>query len=168
MSDRLSPQREAEIRKHIAELVYSTYGQRDTERTLAIVDAVMPAVRAGVAAELAAVRAERDEAQAAAERLKGQRSFLLKQIQKRGARSGEADAVIRQFLSGDEDVFVPRTERAYWVDIAAALNAAEAAGMPVGIDLDGTLTDNRAWSVIWDREAKKWAVAGYDAEEAAS
>ncbi|MFJ2697487.1 hypothetical protein ACIO5Z_14835 [Streptomyces rochei] len=57
---RLSPEREAETRKHIAELIYPTYGQRDTERTLAIADAVMPAVRAALLAELAAVRAERD------------------------------------------------------------------------------------------------------------
>ncbi|WP_309049029.1 hypothetical protein [Streptomyces sp.] len=70
MTDRLTPQRETEIRKHIAELIYPTYGQRDTERTLAIADAVMPAVRAGVAAELAAVRAERDEARARVRELK--------------------------------------------------------------------------------------------------
>lgn len=69
MTDRLSPQRETEIREHIAELIYPTYGQRDSERTLAIVEAVMPAVRAGVAAELAAVRAERDELQARSRRL---------------------------------------------------------------------------------------------------
>jgi len=62
MSERLSPEREAETRKHIAELIYPTYGQRDTERTLAIADAVMPAVRAALLAELAAVRAERDQA----------------------------------------------------------------------------------------------------------
>ena len=62
MTDRLSPEREAETRKHIAELIYPTYGQRDTERTLAIADAVMPAVRAALLAELAAVRAERDQA----------------------------------------------------------------------------------------------------------
>ncbi|WP_322500853.1 hypothetical protein TR631_12665 [Streptomyces rochei] len=59
---RLSPEREAETRKHIAELIYPTYGQRDTERTLAIADAVMPAVRAALLAELAAVRTERDQA----------------------------------------------------------------------------------------------------------
>ncbi|WP_435643813.1 hypothetical protein ACR9VJ_26160 [Streptomyces sp. H49] len=41
---------ETAVRQHIAELIYPTYGQRDTERTLAIVDAVMPAVRAAVAA----------------------------------------------------------------------------------------------------------------------
>ena len=60
---------------------------------------------------------------------------------------------------------LPRTERSYWVDIADALNAAEKAGMPVGIDLDGTLTDHTTWSVIWDRKAEQWAVAGYDTEE---
>ncbi|CAL9371737.1 hypothetical protein [Streptomyces sp. enrichment culture] len=66
MTARLSPEREAETRRHIAELIYPTYGQRDTERTLAIADAVMPAVRTALLAELAAVRAERDRATAAA------------------------------------------------------------------------------------------------------
>lgn len=65
------------------------------------------------------------------------------------------------------EVFVPRTERSYWVDIAAALNAAHAAGMPVGVDLDGTLTDHNAWSVVWDRVAERWAVAGYEDEDTA-
>lgn len=59
---------------------------------------------------------------------------------------------------------VPRTERSIWQSITDALNAAHAAGMPVGIDLDGTLTDHNAWSVIWDRDAKQWVLAGYDAE----
>ncbi|MDX2707308.1 hypothetical protein PV350_31300 [Streptomyces sp. PA03-6a] len=58
--------------------------------------------------------------------------------------------------------FTPRTEREHWVAIADALNAAHQAGMPVGIDLDGTLTDHRAWSVIWDRDGERWTVAGYD------
>ncbi|MEU1087698.1 hypothetical protein ABZ401_12860 [Streptomyces sp. NPDC005892] len=62
----------------------------------------------------------------------------------------------------DPTPFVPRTEREYWVDIANALNAAEAVGMSVGIDLDGTLTDHNAWSVAWDRETERWALAGYD------
>lgn len=62
------------------------------------------------------------------------------------------------------EVVVPRTERSYWVAIADALNAAESAGMAVGIDLDGTLTDHNAWSVIWDRDAKQWILAGYDSE----
>ncbi|WP_063795168.1 hypothetical protein [Streptomyces silaceus] len=56
----------------------------------------------------------------------------------------------------------PRTERAHWVDIANALNAAADAGMPVGIDIDGTLTDRNAWSVVWDAAAARWTVAGYD------
>ncbi|MFE1264443.1 hypothetical protein ACFW5X_28435 [Streptomyces albogriseolus] len=56
----------------------------------------------------------------------------------------------------------PRTERQRWQDIADALNAAHAAGMPVGIDLDGTLTDRNAWSVVWDRSAERWTVAGYE------
>lgn len=58
--------------------------------------------------------------------------------------------------------FVPRTERSYWVAIADALNAANAAGMPIGIDLDGTLTDHNAWAVIWNRETERWEVGGYD------
>jgi hypothetical protein len=62
--------------------------------------------------------------------------------------------------------FVPRTERSYWEDIAAALNAAHSVGMPVGIDLDGTLTDRNAWSVVWDRAAEQWAVAGYEDDDA--
>lgn len=62
--------------------------------------------------------------------------------------------------------FVPQTERSRWVDIADVLNAAHDAGMPVSIDLDGTLTDHRGWSVVWDRETERWTVAGYeDAEE---
>lgn len=71
-------------------------------------------------------------------------------------------------LTTKADVFVPRTERQRWQDIADALNAAHAAGMPVGIDLDGTLTDHRMWSVVWDRDAERWTVAGYedDAEQA--
>ncbi|MFF3310519.1 hypothetical protein [Streptomyces sp. NPDC002952] len=60
---------------------------------------------------------------------------------------------------------VTQTERAHWVDIAAALNAAQVAGMSVGIDLDGTLTDHTAWSVIWDSETERWTVAGYDADK---
>ncbi|MFJ4624296.1 hypothetical protein [Streptomyces sp. NPDC088812] len=64
----------------------------------------------------------------------------------------------------DAEVFVPRTERSYWVAIADALNAAHSVGMAVGIDLDGTLTDRNAWSVVWDRNAERWTVAGYEDE----
>jgi hypothetical protein len=60
------PQELDGVRKHIAELVYATYGQRDTERTLGIADAVMPAVRAalvsataGLLARVAELEAER-------------------------------------------------------------------------------------------------------------
>lgn len=69
---------------------------------------------------------------------------------------------VRIFLEADRDDATPRTERSYWVAIADALNAAHTAGMPVGIDLDGTLTDHRTWSVIWDSDAERWTVAGYD------
>jgi hypothetical protein len=58
--------------------------------------------------------------------------------------------------------FVPRTEREYWVDIADALNAANAAGMPVGIDMEGILTDHQAWAVVWNREQQRWEVGGYE------
>ncbi|NUS82998.1 MAG: hypothetical protein HOY75_09640 [Streptomyces sp.] len=68
----------------------------------------------------------------------------------------------------DQTTAVPRTERSHWADIAAALNAAVDAGMPVSIDLDGTLTDHNAWSVIWDPTTKRWEVAGYDDEDDAS
>ncbi|WP_053913677.1 hypothetical protein [Streptomyces sp. TP-A0875] len=71
---------------------------------------------------------------------------------------GQADALAEQ-------PFVPRTERDYWQAIADALNAANRAGMPVGIDLDGTLTDHRMWSVVWDRDAKRWDVAGYEDDD---
>ncbi|MGV2914648.1 hypothetical protein [Streptomyces alfalfae] len=57
------PQREAEIREQVASAIYPTYGQENRNRSLAIADLVMPAVRE-VVAELAAVRAERDEARA--------------------------------------------------------------------------------------------------------
>ncbi|WP_369213890.1 hypothetical protein [Streptomyces flavofungini] len=71
MSDRLTSQRAAEIREKIASAIYLTYGQEDRNRSLAIADLVMPAVRKVVAAELAAVRAERDEARAGSVRLAG-------------------------------------------------------------------------------------------------
>lgn len=61
---------------------------------------------------------------------------------------------------------VPRTERSYWDDIATALNAALAVGMSVGVDLDGTLTDHNAWSVVWDQAAERWAVSGYEEQPA--
>lgn len=58
--------------------------------------------------------------------------------------------------------FVPRTERQHWQNITDALNAANEAGMPVGIDLDGTLTDHNSWSVVWNPKAGRWELAGYD------
>lgn len=58
--------------------------------------------------------------------------------------------------------FVPRTERSYWVTIADALNAAATAGMPVGINMEGILTDHNAWAVVWNREQERWEVGGYD------
>ncbi|MFL0393520.1 hypothetical protein ACH0CM_12425 [Streptomyces albus] len=52
---------ETAAHQHIAELLYPTYGQRDTNRSLAIADAVMPAVRKAVdicvTAEVARLRA---------------------------------------------------------------------------------------------------------------
>ncbi|MFS0695102.1 hypothetical protein [Streptomyces nitrosporeus] len=67
--------------------------------------------------------------------------------------------------TAEQAAAAPRTERAYWQDIADALNAAQAAGMPVGIELDGTLTDHRAWSVVWDRNAERWTLTGYEGDE---
>lgn len=76
---------------------------------------------------------------------------------------------IRSYLDAKfPEKSAPRTERAHWQAIADALNAAHSAGMPIGIDLDGTLTDHNAWSVIWDRDAEQWILAGYDAEGGAS
>lgn len=60
MTARLSPQREAEIAGQIADAIYPTYGQKNRNRSLAIADLIMPAVREAVAAELSAVCAERD------------------------------------------------------------------------------------------------------------
>ncbi|WP_406168914.1 hypothetical protein [Streptomyces sp. NBC_00996] len=79
----------------------------------------------------------------------------------------EARAKVAGWLAPSEDAvtFVPRTERSHWVSIADALNAAHSAGMAVGIDLDGTLTDHHMWSVIWDRAAERWTVAGYEVED---
>lgn len=71
-------------------------------------------------------------------------------------------AELRSLCGPAAEPVVPRTERSYWEDIAAAMNAAESVGMSIGIDLDGTLTDRNAWSVVWDRDAKQWAVAGYE------
>lgn len=72
-------------------------------------------------------------------------------------------------LRSDEDEqpepFIPRTEREYWVDIANALNAANAAGMPVGIDIEGILTDHRMWAVVWNREQERWEVGGYEDDD---
>ncbi|MEE4540947.1 hypothetical protein V2S66_03065 [Streptomyces sp. V4-01] len=58
--------------------------------------------------------------------------------------------------------FVPRTEREHWVAIADALNACNAAGMPVGIDMEGILTDHTAWAVVWNRDQERWEVGGYE------
>jgi hypothetical protein len=67
----------------------------------------------------------------------------------------------------DEPAAVPRTERARMVAIAEALNAAEAAGLALGIDLDGTITDHNAWSVVWLTTEKRWTVAGWEDGEPA-
>lgn len=116
-------------------------------------------------AELQAERHSTNEALSdAAEALRANRD----RIAELEAELAQPDAITRriaptQALSDAEgEPGVPRTERSYWVDIAAALNAAEAAGMPVCIDLDGTLTDHNTWSVVWDRTAEQWTVAGYD------
>ncbi|WP_435969347.1 hypothetical protein [Streptomyces sp. Qhu_M48] len=83
-----------------------------------------------------------------------------------GGRPGYHTVTVKQLLTAmsdaDDEPFIPRTERAYWLDIADALNAAGRVGMAVGIDLDGTLTDHNAWSVVWNRETARWELAGYD------
>ncbi|MFJ7417931.1 hypothetical protein ACIQXD_04880 [Streptomyces uncialis] len=58
----------------------------------------------------------------------------------------------------------PQTERSYFVAIADALNAVPN-DQPLGIDLDGTITDHENWSVVWNAEASRWEVAGYDDEK---
>ncbi|PAX88893.1 hypothetical protein CLM85_06330 [Streptomyces albidoflavus] len=63
-------------------------------------------------------------------------------------------------LADAAEAEAPRTERSRWQAVADALNAIDV----LGIDLDGTLTDHNAWSVVWDRGAERWAVSGYDAE----
>lgn len=73
-------------------------------------------------------------------------------------------ALIKANAAQQRDETAPRTERSYWVAIADALNAAHTDGLGLGIDLDGTLTDHNAWSVIWDRDTQQWTVAGYDDE----
>ena len=52
--------------------------------------------------------------------------------------------------------------RSYWDAIATALNAANAAGMPVGIDIEGILTDHHTWAVVWNRAAERWEVGDYE------
>lgn len=79
-----------------------------------------------------------------------------------------ADKLSRGAVRENNLLMPPRTERSYWVGIANVLNEATAAGMPVGIDLDGTLTDRNAWSVVWDRDAERWTVAGYEHDEVTS
>ncbi|KND29894.1 hypothetical protein [Streptomyces stelliscabiei] len=78
----------------------------------------------------------------------------------------EVARLLREFgtLPADTAFPVPRTERSYWQDIAAALNAAVAAGMPIGIDIDGTVTDHNAWSVVWNAPLEQWTVSGYEAD----
>jgi hypothetical protein len=103
------------------------------------------------------------------------RDDLITILRHGGARTDETanyvvDAFAHEVLrkEAEQQKATPKTERSLWQAIADALNAAESAGMAVGIDLDGTLTDHNAWSVIWDRDAKRWALAGYDAEGGAS
>lgn len=96
-------------------------------------------------------------------RLRAQVAALLAERHETNEFLDDAVQALRARNAADgAEVFVPRTERSRWVDIAAALNAAHDAGMPVGIDLDGTLTDRHMWSVVWDRESERWTVAGYE------
>ncbi|MFM9373324.1 hypothetical protein [Streptomyces sp. Da 82-17] len=73
------------------------------------------------------------------------------------ARPTRAEA-LREAASAEQDSL--RTDRSRWQTLADALNSAGA----IGIDLDGTITDHETASVVWDRDAKRWAVADYDTE----
>ncbi|GAA2686148.1 hypothetical protein GCM10010400_57980 [Streptomyces aculeolatus] len=133
------------------------------------------------------------------EKLRAQRRFLLEQVRRKDAASGEGNRALADFLAEHDaqtdgadfplrgghdnpcayaagigptctcskrdggEAEAPRTERSRWQAIADALNAVDA----IGIDLDGTLTDHRTWSVVWDRAAERWVVAGYDDDTAA-
>ncbi|NUP35950.1 MAG: hypothetical protein HOY76_02740 [Streptomyces sp.] len=103
------------------------------------------------------------------------RDDLITILRHGGARTDETanyavDAFANEVLrkEAEQQKAIPKTERALWQAITDALNAAQAAGMVVGIDLDGTLTDHNAWSVIWDRDAKQWTLAGYEVEGGAA
>ncbi|MGW1267566.1 3'-5' exonuclease [Streptomyces sp. NPDC002491] len=85
---------------------------------------------------------------------------------------GGAATELRKALAGPSqpvmtasEVSAPCTERSRMVAIADALNAAEDSGLSLGIDLDGTITDHTAWSVIWDPATERWTVAGYDQDD---
>ncbi|MET8978499.1 hypothetical protein ABZX85_23065 [Streptomyces sp. NPDC004539] len=133
---------------------------RDTERHIMSVTEECQR-HAARAAELETGRAdERDELAMAPGRSTGTEWGDLVEFAA-GAFRRVVDAEVE---AAAPEVLAPRTERSCWVAIADALNAAHAAGMPVGIDLDGTLTDHRMWSVVWDRAAERWTVAGYDDE----
>ena len=88
----------------------------------------------------------------------------------RHSTNGALDDAVQALRTRNADeaaeVFVPQTERSRFVAIAEALNAAESAGLSLGIDLDGTITDHAGWSVVWDRDAGQWTVAGYEDEPA--
>lgn len=80
-------------------------------------------------------------------------------------RGKEAEYIRRlagQCEDGKDTPAGGESTRSYWDAIADALNAALDGGLPLGIDLDGTLTDHNAWSVIWDQTAERWTVAEYD------
>ncbi|WP_042170184.1 hypothetical protein [Streptomyces sp. NBRC 110035] len=106
--------------------------------------------------DLADVHADREKLRARVDEVVAQRDDLLVE-----------SATAPDPTDGNEP-FVPRTEREYWAAIADALNAAAGIGMPVGIDLDGTLTDHTAWSVVWDRDTEQWTVAGYEDDDAST
>ncbi|WP_371793874.1 hypothetical protein OIE91_11455 [Streptomyces albidoflavus] len=107
---------------------------------------------------------------------------LAEQVQRSGQRMREHDAdreelerLRAELAAADTSIFcdaeghaVPhspgcpdaaaRTERDRWQALTDALNAVNV----LGIDLDGTLTDHADHSVVWDRDAKRWALARYD------
>jgi len=157
----MSPEKAAELeslRARVAELEAAAYGDAEV-RLLSPVEQIRH-LHACVAAQMSRA--------GTLDRLcREQRARVAELEVERHSTNEALDDAVQALRKGETaEVFVPRTERSYWVDIAEALNAAHAAGMPVGIDLDGTLTDHNAWSVVWDRAAERWSVAGYEDESA--
>ncbi|GHJ21686.1 hypothetical protein [Streptomyces albus] len=188
-TDPLTPDREQEIRDRVDAAVdaeFVAHAREDVPQLLAEVDRLRLLVRMykehadhyrayeqDARAETDRLRArvaelERPAVEANRAEIRQSYRGLAAQAREAGDYEGafEVDCRLREREEQwkREDAGATRTERSYWVAIAEALNAAVAAGLPIGIDLDGTITDRNAWSVVWDRDRKRWAVAGYDDE----